>query len=102
MRSAKEREQFHQFDAAYREAWQRFSARIGFWNLLLSMMPAGGLALKTAEHEIREAELEYHTKRNLLADYMLSRSVELSNFRTRAASATPASQTLFHEHHTAG
>ncbi len=74
MRSAKEKEEFRQLHAAYREAWRRFASKVDFWHLLVSMMHADNIALAVAADEIRLAELEYRTKRNLLADFMLARS----------------------------
>lgn len=75
MRPAKETEGFLQLHAAYREAWQRFTSKVQFWQCLVSIMEAGS-AIGVAEDEIRQAELEYRTARNRLAEYMLARSPE--------------------------
>ncbi len=92
-----EKAELQQLHAEYRQAWQRFASRVDLWQELLSEKWADDSAIHLSEDKIRQAELEYRTMRNRLADYLLSHSEQRMKALSRADRGRSGTMNAFTE-----
>jgi hypothetical protein len=80
--TTREKAEFKNLDAAYREAWTRLLLRVGYWQSVNADPNADHLVRQEAWDAVERAEAEYRRCRNRLAEYLLPRVIpakELAN-----------------------
>jgi hypothetical protein len=70
--SIHERAEYKGLYVAYKEAWQRFSSNVSYWQSLESATPEDCVAVEQARNAAHQTEASYRETRNRLAEYMLA------------------------------
>jgi hypothetical protein len=65
--SIHERAEYKGLYVAYKEAWQRFSSNVSYWQSLESATPEDRVAVEQARNAARQTEASYRETRNRLA-----------------------------------
>lgn len=81
--TTQERAEFERLYSAYREAWQRLSLQVSYWQSLVSDGQADSAAVQRAQESVRQTEASYREHRDRLADYMLARASSTKDLVTR-------------------